>query len=326
MQLPIHSAFADLSVLDYLAVLWPDRSQRGIAQLFERGGLRCRGRRVGAGERVGDLEELVLSASLDAVPSVLSGAPRAGGPDGLRILYEDARLAALAKPSGVPVVPDRGRTLESCLEFLVRRELEERRTKPPAEHRRYRIVHRIDRLTSGLVLVAKTAEAERRFSADFEARRIHKEYLAIVLGVVEPARAVVDCPIVPGRKGRMRAEIPSPGWRGHEARDAVTEFEVIERFERFTLVRAVPRTGRTHQIRVHAWALGHPLAVDPLYGAPGRAPSPDRPPAIERLSLHAHRYLLPPDWEEPRDFVCPPPADFAAALEALRSPRARVEP
>lgn len=85
-----------------------------------------------------------------------------------------------------------------------------------------------------------------------------------------------------------------------------------------TLVLAVPHTGRTHQIRVHAWAAGHPLAIDPLYG--GRPPP--GLPGIDRLTLHAWRIALPEDWEEPRSFECPVPEDFQAAIEALRAGRA----
>jgi 23S rRNA pseudouridine1911/1915/1917 synthase len=216
------------------------------------------------------------------------------------------------------VVPDRLRSEESCLGFLIRRELEARRTKPPAEYIRPRIVHRLDRLTSGLLMVAKTPDVERRLSADLENRRVRKEYLALLDGVMEPAGLSVNCPVVPGRKGKMRAR-PTGGredWsRQGEAR---TEFQVLERFEAFTLVRARPLTGRTHQVRVHAWVTGHPLAIDPMYGkSAGRDPRREVA-GIQRLTLHALRYELPESWDEPRAFECPLPRDFQAALERLR--------
>ncbi|MBI4605181.1 MAG: RluA family pseudouridine synthase [Planctomycetes bacterium] len=316
MDLPLHPELGSWTVLDYLALLWPDVAQRAIQGLFAQGRIRSGERPVAAGRPVGELQDLVLVGSLDGVPRMYLGNPTARL--GIEILHEDARLVAVTKPSGVPVVPDREKALGSVLGFLVRRELEARRAKSPADYVRCRIVHRIDRWTSGLVLVARTPEAERRLSADFEGRRVKKEYLAILRGVVAPARIAVSCPVVPGRKGKMRAELREG------AGGALTELDVLERFDGFTLVRARPLTGRTHQIRVHAWAAGHPLAVDPLYGARGEAlPAP---PAIERLTLHAHRCELPGDWEEPRAFECPPPADFQAALAALRDPGCRTPP
>lgn len=235
----------------------------------------------------------------------------------LEILHEDARLCVVAKPSGLPVVPDREQRLPSVLGCLVRRELAARQDKKPQELVRWRIVHRIDRLTSGLVLVAKTPDVERRLGAAFEGREVKKEYRAILTGVVSPARITVHAPIVPGRKGRMRAEIPGPA-AGEWPQDAVTELEVLERFAAHTHVRARPETGRTHQIRVHAWAAGWPLAIDPLYGP--RTPVPV--PGLDRLSLHAYRYELPPDLGEPHAFECPLPADLELALANLRKPSA----
>jgi 23S rRNA pseudouridine955/2504/2580 synthase len=113
--------------------------------------------------------------------------------------------------------------------------------------------------------------------------------------------------------------VPARAAKRGAAKGAVTRFEVVERFADTTLVRAVPFTGRTHQIRVHAWATGHPLAVDPVYGE--EVPPGAREPlaGLEGLSLHAHRYTLPPDWDEPRSFTCPLTEGFRAALAALRS-------
>ena len=317
MDIPLYSCFSDLSVLDYLALLWPDRSQRALKGLFQGNAIRSAQQPVSPYAFVGDFRDLRLVGSLDEVPTIYADDEMSLELD---ILFEDADLVALAKPSGVPVVPDRDQARASCLEFLVRRELRARESKPPEEFVRPRIVHRIDRLTSGLVLVAKTSLAERQFSADFEHHRIAKEYFALLQGVVEPARVTIDCPIRPGRKGRVRAVPAVPNTSGPNApKDATTIFEVIERCRRVTLVRARPLTGRTHQIRVHAWAIGHPLAIDPLYRVGKFAADSVDLPGIDRVPLHAHRYTLPESWSEPRSFACPLAADFAAALEALRA-------
>src|SRR5262249_23641976 len=131
----------------------------------------------------------------------------------------------------------------------------------------------------------------------------------LLSGVVEPARFTVHCPVVPGRKGKMRA---APWPEGEPSRDALTEFDVVERFLAFTLVCARPVTGRTHQIRVHAWAAGHSLAVDPLYGRK------EKFEGVERLTLHALRYELPETWGEPRSFECPLAEDLKAAIDQNR--------
>jgi 23S rRNA pseudouridine1911/1915/1917 synthase len=253
---------------------------------------------------VGETKDLKIEGGTTDAARVFLGSD-AG--DDIEVLHEDDRLIAVSKPCGLPVVPDRGKSQGSVLGRLLRREIAERSSKPPEAWFRPRIVHRIDRLTSGLVIVAKTPEVERRLGADFEARRVKKEYFAVLEGIVAAARVTVNCPIVPGRKGKMRAEADGPA--------SLTEFDVLARLKAQTLAAARPFTGRTHQIRVHAWAMGHPLAVDPLYnprgaGLDGLAP--------ERLTLHALRYELPEDWDDPRAFECPLAGDLAAAVEGLR--------
>ncbi len=233
--------------------------------------------------------------------------------EALRILHEDERFVVVWKRAGLSVIPDRSRA-GSCLELLIRRELRARASKPPTEFLRLRVVHRIDRGASGLVIVAKAPEVERRLAADFEARRIRKEYRALVSGAVKPARIVVNCSVAPGRKGRMRAGDESSSG----AKAALTTFDVLERFKGASLVSAKPETGRRHQIRVHAWAMGHPLVIDPLYAVGSNAYEAGSLSGIERLTLHSYRYTLPPTWDEPRSFCCPLAEDFRAALVHLR--------
>ncbi|MBN1441730.1 MAG: RluA family pseudouridine synthase, partial [Planctomycetes bacterium] len=267
---------------------------------------------VARDRRVGDLADLSLHGGSGGSREIF--AP--GGECGIEILFEDDRLTVLSKPAGIPVVPDRRGGLESCLGSLIRRELEARRTKPLESYVRPRIVHRIDRFTSGVVLVARTPAAERALGDLFERRRVVKEYVAIVSGTVAAARITVICPVCEGRKGRMRA--------GQQGPEAETRFDVLERYGSFTLVRAQPRSGRMHQIRVHAAAVGHPLAIDPVYAPRGRLAAP-RPPGIERLTLHAWRYSLPPEWGElgSRVFTAPLPADLRRSIDLLRQSASR---
>jgi len=163
------------------------------------------------------------------------------------------------------------------------------------------IVHRLDRYTSGVLLVAKNDAAHHALAAQFSGRRIEKVYLALVHGVLQQETGRIERPISrdPVHRTRMTARLP-------EGRAAWSEYRVLRRFERFTYVEVRIGTGRTHQIRVHLSSIGHPVAGDPLYGAP-------RDPAHDRYFLHAHRIRfarpadgqqvtvespLPPDLEE----------------------------
>ena len=278
------------------------------------GRMRSNGKPVARSRKVGELAEVEIVGELDSLPRIYLGEEESSGNP--EILHEDDRIVALSKPSGLPVVPDREQSLPSVLGWLIRRELRDRESKAPEKYLRYRIVHRIDRLTSGLVIVAKTPEAERELGAAFEGRTVRKEYLALLSGVVRPARFTVSCPIVPGRKGKMRAELLEGGTLDGPG-SALTEFEVLERLASHTLVRAMPRTGRTHQIRVHAWAAGYPLAIDPLYGPrSGERPSL---PGAPSLTLHAHRYELPATWPGVRLLESQPPKWGQSPLECKES-------
>src|SRR5919204_4403748 len=173
------------------------------------------------------------------------------------ILHEDAHLVAVDKPAGRLVIPGRG-----APELTLQDELQ-------AAYGRLWIVHRLDRGTSGVLVLARTAESHRALNVAFDRRDVEKRYLALVRGT-PPAEARLDAPIAPARRGRMR-----PGRRGDpKAKSAVTLVRLVEAFAPrpelgpapLALVEALPETGRTHQIRVHlAWA-GTPLAVDPDYG------------------------------------------------------------
>lgn len=314
--LALHAELGGLELREYLGLLWPDVARRTIVGLFANGRLRSGGRPVSSRALVREIEDLTLHGAVEDLPRIPcpSRLP-AGQPE---ILHEDRDIIVLAKPSGTPVIPDRGRDLHSCLGWLIRKELDRRPRARAEGFLRHRIVHRLDRLTSGVLIVAKSAPAERRLAADFEARRIRKEYLAILQGTLEPARVTVNCPVIPGRKGTMRAR------GGRSLPPATTSFEVIARSGGLTLARARPVTGRTHQIRVHAWVLGHPLAIDPLYGRKGSAGAGGLS-SMRRLTLHALRYTLAGDWPGPRTLLCPPPPDFEAEIRRLGGAGVLVE-
>jgi 23S rRNA pseudouridine1911/1915/1917 synthase len=197
----------------------------------------------------------------------------------LVVLYEDAHLLAIDKPPGMVVHPAPGARRGTLVNALAHR-LGALAGVGPAD--RPGIVHRLDRDTSGVLLVARTAAALEALARQFRDRSVQKRYLAIVRGRVARASGTVDQPI--GRHPRERKRMSVHGTR---ARAAVTRWEVVERFTDATLVRVRPETGRTHQIRVHLAAMGHPVLGDKVYGRRRTTRGAAAPQDCARQALHA---------------------------------------
>ena len=282
------------TVIDAVSLLFPDLSRAAWTRLFAAGRVRAASRPVAMQRAVSPGMEITIQRGWSDVEriDVSSRVP-------FGVLDETKDWIVVAKPTGVPVLPTRGGGA-SMLGELVAREIESRGSKSSEDYVRPRIVHRLDRDTSGLLVVAKTLEAERRLGAAFEARRVEKTYFAKLEGCVVAARTHVSLPIARGRGGRMRIA-PS-------GRFAMTVFDVLDRSDGYTFVRASPKTGRTHQIRLHARAIGHSVVGDSLYGSQESAPS------VPRLALHAARYSF-------RDlgcaFECPPPPEAFGHLAEI---------
>lgn len=211
------------------------------------------------------------------------------------ILYEDDGLLAVSKVSGDLVIPGRGTDRPSLVERLSAK-----------SGGKLFVVHRLDRGASGLVLFARDRESHRTLSALFEGRRVRKTYWAVVEGEVEQQDGLVDRPIRAFGSGRMGVD-----GRG---KPSETRFRVLERFSRAALLEVNPLTGRRHQIRVHLFALGHPILGETVYGSGfpvGGAP---------RLMLHALRLAFPWKGDDGFALSCPPSGDFMNFLEILRNP------
>ena len=225
----------------------------------------------------------------------------------LTIVHEDAHLVVVDKPHGLTVHPGSGQpdgTLANALvhHFQGLPEL--------GGHDRPGIVHRLDKDTSGLLLVAKTETVQRALSVAFAERRVEKTYRAVVHGAVADESGTIDAPI--GRSPRHRTLMAiTTEARGRAAK---TRYVVERRLPRHTLVRLHPHTGRTHQLRVHMQHLGHTIVGDPYYGnpsAPGEAEA-------GRLLLHATRLaLVHPVTDEPAVFETPLPPAFVEAIDRL---------
>jgi len=259
--------------------------------------------------------------------------PPATGPEpepiAISILYEDDALAVVDKPSGMVVHPAKGHwsgTLASALVYHFDQLSKHGGTTRPG------IVHRLDRDTSGVLVVAKTDEAHQRLAEQFQARTVRKEYLAIVAGNPDRDRDLVDHPIgdhpTQREKKALRSDHPT-------SREAQTFYEVEERFGGLALLRAFPKTGRTHQIRLHLASIRCPVLCDKLYGGRSRltvgelrglyrnkqlaADLPEEEVLLSRQALHADRlsFSHPVSGKEV-EFRAPLPVDMQGLLSILR--------
>jgi 23S rRNA pseudouridine1911/1915/1917 synthase len=196
----------------------------------------------------------------------------------LSVLYEDAELVAVDKPAGMVVHAGAGVETGTLVNALVHRY---GALSTVGGGLRPGIVHRLDRYTSGVLLVARNDAAHHHLAAQFSSRKVEKLYVALVHGEVKAESGRIDRPIArdPVRRTRMTARL-------RQGRPAWTEYRVLRRFTGFTLVEARIGTGRTHQIRVHLSSIGHPVVGDRLYGAPGKVPGLA---PLGRYFLHARR-------------------------------------
>jgi 23S rRNA pseudouridine1911/1915/1917 synthase len=247
------------------------------------------GRARAKNHRIADGESVTLTA---AEPAEAEAEP---APE-LHVVLEDEHLLVVDKPAGLvthPAPGHRGPTLSETLGGFV--------------------VHRLDRDTSGLLLVAKTEAVQRALQADLKARRVRREYLTLVSGHPDAETGTIDAPL-----GRDRTRRTLMSTRTDTPRPAVTHFEVVERLPRTALLRVRLETGRTHQIRAHLAAIDHPVCGDPAYG--GRACG--RRLGLERQFLHAAALMFRhPATGEMEACESKPPVDLRRALGvATREP------
>ncbi len=243
-------------------------------------------------------EEVAFDAPEAVAPSL---EPDAGVP--LRIAHEDEHLLVVEKPAGVVVHPSAGHAGGTLVHGLLARAI-----AGGEEAERPGIVHRLDRDTSGLLVVARSDAVHRALQRLLRAREITREYLALVRGRPRSRRGRIEAAI-----GRDRHDATRHSLDTATPREAVTEFEVVELLRAHALLRVRLETGRTHQIRVHLGAIDLPVAGDPVYGVEGDL-------GLERQFLHAARLAFPhPVGGAPVEVESPLPDDLAAALERARA-------
>ena len=224
----------------------------------------------------------------------------------MEIIYKDENILIINKPAGLSVLPE-GWELDAP--YLVKM-LEE-------EFPKIWVVHRLDKFTSGVMIVAKNSAAHRVLSHQFKEREVRKEYLALVYGNPKPASGTIDLPL--GRDLKDRKKI-SP--RARKKRTAITHYSTIEAIGSMAFLQVHIETGRTHQIRVHLAAKGHPIVGDALYGGNRNVPLniATAVKGLQRPFLHSHKITFThPRSGERLAFCAPLPAELKALLEFIKS-------
>ncbi len=283
----------------YLTGLLPRSSRSQIQRWIAEGHVLVNGKRVKPSHQVRPSEEIVAEPP---APKPMELKPEAIP---LTILYEDPYLLVVDKPAGLVVHPAPGHPSGTLVNALLGRG---GKLSTAAGAFKPGIVHRLDKDTSGLLLVAKDDETHRKLSEQFAASHVKKVYLALVKGRVEQDEGTIEAAI-----GRHPVKRQQMAIRPDRGRRALTRYKVAKRFAQATLLELYPKTGRTHQLRVHLAHLGHPILGDARYG--GKA---DPSSGFARQALHAHKLkFFHPAKKRWLEFTSPLPPDLAGPLRGL---------
>jgi 23S rRNA pseudouridine1911/1915/1917 synthase len=303
--LSVPAADAGARLDRWLAAHVPELSRARLQALIDAGHVRIDGGVPKASRRLAGGEHVSLEIP-PAPPETLVPEPIA-----LTVLYEDDDVLVVDKPVGMVVHPGAGHPTGTLAAAVL---AHAPGTSGVGGPRRPGIVHRLDKDTSGLLVMAKTPRAYESLTAQLAARTVTRRYRAIVHGRLKASDGIVDAPIGRHPRDRVRMAVVPRGKR------AVTRYRVLERFASFSDLDVRLETGRTHQIRVHMASLGHPVVGDPLYGGrPGRAPVPV---SLEGLALHAAELaFVHPITESWLQFASPLPPRIARLLSQLRDAR-----
>jgi 23S rRNA pseudouridine1911/1915/1917 synthase len=296
-----------------LAALRPDLSRTRAQVAIKAGEVTINGKPAKPSQLLEIGQRLAFAPSLGQ--RALSVAPGAARPQPeaipLRVVYEDDRLLVVDKPAGLVTHPAPGHATGTLVNALLAHApgMDEESDNP----QRPGIVHRLDKDTSGLMVVAKDAETHSALAAQMKERAMVKRYIALVEGRVDPAQGEIEAPIGRDPRQRMRMAIVSEARGGREAR---TRFRTLRALPGRTLLEVQLETGRTHQIRVHLAAIHHPVVGDPVYGRP-------QPPKPPRQFLHAAHLEFRHPWTgEWLVFDAPLPDDLATFLAKLEGTEA----
>ncbi len=296
-----YEAFIGERIDKAVAEVHKDLSRAYVQQLIADGYVTVSGRQVRPGYKlkVGDAVEVIVPApkTLETVPQDIP----------LSIVYEDNSVLVINKPAGMVVHPAAGNYEDTLVNALLHHCGDS--LSAIGGVMRPGIVHRIDKDTTGLLIVAKGDHAHQHLSAQLKTRTLSRKYFALVHGNVKEDTGMVDAPLGRDARDRKKMAVVKTG-----GREAVTHFEVVERFGQYTLVKCRLQTGRTHQIRVHMRHIGHPILGDKTYGVKKEAFQ------LEGQLLHAGEIgFIHPETEQEMLFSAPLPETFEHVLQILRN-------
>jgi len=292
--LQFNSPVSEIRLDKYLTRILPQFSRAYLQKLIVQGYILVNGKRTKANQRLNNGDRITVELPL------LPRYPLAE-PIPLTIIYEDEDILVIDKPAGLTVHPAPGHPshtlvnaiLAHCPNLAMSMEL----TRPG-------IVHRLDKDTSGLIVIAKNDIAHEYLATQFKNRSVTKGYLVLVKGRLSPEQGIIEAPIGRDPYNRRRMAIAEAG------KEATTKYRVRQYLDNYTLVKVTPLTGRTHQIRVHLSAIGHPIAGDSLYGT--------KSPHLNRQFIHAYRLgFCLPSTEQYQEFIALLPVDLEKALGYL---------
>lgn len=288
------SPVAGIRLDRYLAQLFPQLSRAYLQRLIVQGHVLVNGDSAKASHRLGGTDRVTV----EFPPSPAHPLPE---PIPLPVIYEDKDILVIDKPAGLTVHPAPGHPDHTLVNAVLAHCPGLARSN---ELMRPGIVHRLDKDTSGLIVVTKNEFAREYLVAQFKSRAVNKGYLVLVKGRLSPEQGIIEAPLGRDPHHRRRMAIVEAG------KEASTRYRVRKYLDGYTLVEVTPVTGRTHQIRVHLSAIGYPVVGDPVYGA--------KSTHLDRQFIHAYRLgFCLPSTEEYQEFTSPLPLDLEQALENL---------
>jgi 23S rRNA pseudouridine1911/1915/1917 synthase len=292
--LQFNSPVSNLRLDKYLTQVLPQFSRAYLQKLIGQGYVLVNGQMAKASQRLNKADRVTVE--LPTLPS----RPLAE-PIPLAIIYEDEDILVIDKPAGLTVHPAPGHhshtlvnaILAHCPGLTTSKEL-----------MRPGIVHRLDKDTSGLIVIAKNDFAREYLAAQFKSRTVTKGYLVLIKGRLSPEQGIIEAPIGRDPNSRRKMAIVEAG------KEAITQYQIWKYVDNYTLVEVTPITGRTHQIRVHLSAIGYPVVGDPVYGI--------KSAYLDRQFIHAYRLgFRLPSTKKYQEFTSPLPVDLEQALECL---------
>ena len=292
--LEFNSPVSDIRLDKYLTQVLPQFSRAYLQKLIVQGYILVNGQRTKANQRLSNVDSITVK--LPPLPLYPLAEPIP-----LTVIYEDEEILVIDKPAGLTVHPAPGHPshtlvnaiLAHCPDLAMSNEL-----------MRPGIVHRLDKDTSGLIVIAKNDSAREYLAAQFKSRTVTKGYFVLVKGRLSPDQGIIEAPIGRDPHSRRRMAIVETG------KEATTRYQVRKYLDNYTLVEVTPLTGRTHQIRVHLSAIGYPVVGDSLYGT--------KSTHLNRQFIHAYRLgFCLPSTKQYQEFIAPLPVDLEQALEHL---------